>query len=204
MGMKLKNNGNISFHTMIKCVDKDGLVAFEDGFSIHADAIIHCTGYKYHLPFLETNGIVTVDDNRVGPIYKHVFPPALAPWLSFIGLPYKDAVFHVSELQSKWVAKVLSGKVHLPTEEEMTESVKDYYKLMEENGLPKRYTHSLRPFQVDYKYWLVEQIGMPPLVDWSENMFAECFKNFLENNEKSRDEWDDVYWDAIIQSASAS
>jgi len=32
---------------------------------------------------------VTVDDNRVGPLYKHVFPPALAPWLSFVGLPWK-------------------------------------------------------------------------------------------------------------------
>lgn len=45
--------------------------------------------YKYHFPFLETNGIVTVDDNRVGPLYKHVFPPALAPSLSFVGLPWK-------------------------------------------------------------------------------------------------------------------
>lgn len=45
--------------------------------------------YKYEFPFLETNGEVTVDDNRVGPLYKHVFPPALAPWLSFVGLPWK-------------------------------------------------------------------------------------------------------------------
>ena len=43
--------------------------------------------YKYHLPFLDTNGIVTVEDNCVGPLYKHTFPPALAPWLSFVGLP---------------------------------------------------------------------------------------------------------------------
>ena len=45
--------------------------------------------YKYHFPFLETNGVVTVDDNRVGPLYKHVFPPTLAPWLSFVGLTYQ-------------------------------------------------------------------------------------------------------------------
>lgn len=54
------------------------------------------------------------------------------------------------ELQSKWVARVLSGKILLPTEEEMMESVKDFYQFMKENGLPKRYTHSLRPFQVFY------------------------------------------------------
>lgn len=50
---------------------------------------LHFDRYKYHFPFLETNGIVTIEDNRVGPLYKHVFPPALAPWLSFIGIPEK-------------------------------------------------------------------------------------------------------------------
>ena len=47
------------------------------------------SSYKYHFPFLNTNGIVTVDDNRVGPLYQHIFPPVLAPWLSFVGLPWK-------------------------------------------------------------------------------------------------------------------
>nr|XP_027070953.1 flavin-containing monooxygenase FMO GS-OX-like 6 [Coffea arabica] len=28
-----------------------------------------------------------VDENRVGPLYKHVFPPQLAPTLSFVGIP---------------------------------------------------------------------------------------------------------------------
>ncbi|KHN37641.1 Flavin-containing monooxygenase FMO GS-OX-like 2 [Glycine soja] len=188
----------------VKCVFEDGLVAFEDGFSVYADAIIHCTGYKYHFPFLETNGLVTVDDNRVGPLYKHVFPPALSPWLSFIGLTFKNSVYQIIELQCKWVAKVLSGKVLLPTEKEMMESVKEYYQLMEENGLPKRYTHSLYPLQADYKHWLVAEIGLPPLEEWKENMLKQCFKNFVEMNEKYRDEWDDTYWDAIIHGAPAS
>ncbi|XP_057458536.1 flavin-containing monooxygenase FMO GS-OX5-like isoform X1 [Lotus japonicus] len=202
-GMKLKNCGNIWFHDMIKCVCEDGLVAFEDGFSVYADSIIHCTGYKYHHPFLETNGVVTIEDNRVGPLYKHVFPPALAPSLSFIGLTFKEAIFHVKELQSKWVARILSGKVLLPTEEEMMEDIRNFYQFMEENGLPKRYTHALRPFQVDYKDWLVAQIGLPPLEDWMEQMYSECFKNLVEMKENYRDEWDDNQWDAIIQTQSA-
>jgi hypothetical protein len=60
----------------------------------------------------------------------------------------QEATFNVVELQAKWVAKVLSGKILLPTEEEMMESVKEFYQFMEENGFPKRHTHSLRPFQV--------------------------------------------------------
>lgn len=203
-GRKLENVRNICFHTLIKCVYEDGLVAFEDGFSIYADAIIHCTGYKYHIPFLETNGTVTIEDNRVGPLYKHVFPPSLAPCLSFIGLTFKEITFSVIELQAKWIARVLSGKVLLPDEEEMMASIKDFYQSMEENGLSKRQTHSLRPLQGDYKHWLVEQIGLPPLEDWRDNMLMECLKNSIEMNEMFRDEWDDNYWDAIIQSGSAS
>ncbi|KAK4557932.1 hypothetical protein RGQ29_007605 [Quercus rubra] len=94
-----------------RSVRKDGTVFFQDGSFVHADIILHCTGYKYHFPFLETNGIVNVDDNRVGPLYKHVFPPALAPCLSFVGLPWKVVPFPMFELQSKWIAGVLSKPI---------------------------------------------------------------------------------------------
>lgn len=59
-------------------------------------------------------------------------------------------------------------------------------------------------WQVDYKHWLVAQIGLPPLEDWRENMYRVCFKNLVEMKEAYRDEWDDNYWDAIIQSESPS
>ncbi|WZZ13015.1 hypothetical protein YC2023_106104 [Brassica napus] len=70
----------------------------------------------YHFPFLETNGSVTVavDDNRVGPLYKHIFSPASAPSLSFIGITWKVLLFHLFELQSKWIAGVLSVRITLP------------------------------------------------------------------------------------------
>ena len=48
-------------------------MVFQNGKTISAHVIMHCTGYKYHFPFLETNGIISVDDNRVGPLYKHIF-----------------------------------------------------------------------------------------------------------------------------------
>ncbi|KAM3734898.1 hypothetical protein ACB098_10G048500 [Castanea mollissima] len=80
---------NMWLHPMIKDVCEDGSVNFLDGSIVIANIILHCTGYEYHFPFLETNGIVTVDDNRVGPLYNHIFPPALAPRLSFVGLLWK-------------------------------------------------------------------------------------------------------------------
>ncbi|MED6199286.1 hypothetical protein PIB30_074539 [Stylosanthes scabra] len=86
---KLPGHDNMWLHSMIDSVHEDGRVVFRDGDAVGADIIVHCTGYKYDFSFLETNGEVSVDDNRVGPLYKHVFPPALAPWLSFVGLPWK-------------------------------------------------------------------------------------------------------------------
>ncbi|KAG4173741.1 hypothetical protein ERO13_A11G079100v2 [Gossypium hirsutum] len=131
------------FENKIECARKDGKVVFQDGSIVDPDVIIHCTGYKFHFPFLRSNGTVTVDDNRVGPLYKHVFPPSLAPWLSFVALPYKAVPYIVMELQGKWVAKVLSGKVKLPTQAEMADSVEVLYRLMEKSGRPKHLTHTL-------------------------------------------------------------
>lgn len=54
----------------------------------HFDEFFSMFRYKYYFPFLDTKGEVIIEDNRVGPLYKHVFPPALSPGLSFIGLPW--------------------------------------------------------------------------------------------------------------------
>ncbi|CAK7339396.1 unnamed protein product [Dovyalis caffra] len=122
---------------------EDGTVVFKDGCTVLADIILYCTGYKYHFPFLKTNGIVTVDDNRVGPLYKHVFPPFLAPWLSFVGIPSKTLSFPTFEAQSKWIAGVLSGRILLPSQEEMMEDVSAFYSTLEASHIPKHHTHDL-------------------------------------------------------------
>ncbi|GMN40781.1 hypothetical protein TIFTF001_010006 [Ficus carica] len=96
------------------------------------------TGYKFHFPILDTNGIVTVHENRVGPLYKHVFPPALAPRLSFVGLPKgKHQICfdrHQPEFQSKWMAGILSDRIQLPSEEDMTEDINAFYSTLEVYG----------------------------------------------------------------------
>lgn len=152
---------------------------------------MHCTGYKFHFPFLQTNGIVTVDDNRVGPLYKHVFPPLLAPCLSFVGLPWKVVPFPLVELQSKWVAAVLSGRVVLPTPKEMMEDVEAFYADMELAGLPKRYTHNIGKHQFEYDNWLANQCGYPAVEEWRELMYRATSKNRVERPESYRDEWND-------------
>ncbi|KAI3468908.1 hypothetical protein Pfo_025571 [Paulownia fortunei] len=188
---KLPGHDNIWLHSMINSVHKDGTVAFQDGNEIYADVILHCTGYKYHFPFLETNSIVTVEDNRVGPLYKHIFPPALAPWLSFVGLPWKVVPFPLLEFQSKWIAGVLSGRIPLQSTEEMMAGIDAFYSSLEASGIPKRYTHKMGDSQFEYDDWLAAKSGSPPTEEWRKQMYFVTGERKRSTPETYRDYWED-------------
>jgi NAD(P)-dependent dehydrogenase (short-subunit alcohol dehydrogenase family) len=69
----------------------DGSASLADGSRIPGvDVVMYCTGYEYDFPFLCLDDVgISVEGGRVGPLYQHVFPPAAAPTLSFVGLPFK-------------------------------------------------------------------------------------------------------------------
>ncbi|KAM7257292.1 hypothetical protein ACFE04_013033 [Oxalis oulophora] len=181
---------NMWHHSMIDSAHEDGTVVFRNGKAVLTDIILHCTGYKYHFPFLETNGIVTVDDNRVGQLYKHIFPPALAPWLSFVGLPWKVVPFPQYEYQSKWIAGVLSGRILLPSGEEMMEDIKNFYSQLEVSGIAKRFTHQMGETQFDYNDWLAAQCGILKCEEWRKEMYFVAGRNKCDRPETYRDDWD--------------
>ncbi|XP_027080574.2 flavin-containing monooxygenase FMO GS-OX-like 5 [Coffea arabica] len=139
--------------------------------------------YKYHFPFLEINGIVAVDDNRVGPLYKHIFPPALAPWLSFVGLPWK----------SKWIAGTLCGRLSLPSPKEMMADIQAFYSSMEASGTPKRYTHNMAGYQFEYDDWLAAQCGCLRTEEWRKQMYVETSMRKRSQPETYRDQWEDEH-----------
>uniref|UniRef100_A0A0D9XM93 Flavin-containing monooxygenase n=1 Tax=Leersia perrieri TaxID=77586 RepID=A0A0D9XM93_9ORYZ len=182
---------NMWLHSMIDRAQEDGSVVFQDGSSTKADIIMHCTGYLYDFPFLGEDSTITIDDNCVDPLYKHVFPLEVAPHLSFIGLPWKVIPFPLFELQSKWVARVLSGRVKLPSRDEMMEDAKAVYSKLEACGWPKRYAHNFSGYQFEYDDWLAEQCGHPPIEQWRKMMYAANKENKAARPESYRDEWDD-------------
>jgi hypothetical protein len=47
------------------------------------------------------------------------------------------------ELQSKWIAGVLSNRIALPSAEEMAEDIEAFYSSLEASGIPKSYTHNM-------------------------------------------------------------
>ncbi|KAK3041074.1 hypothetical protein RJ639_026871 [Escallonia herrerae] len=184
---------NMWRHSMIVSAHEDGNIVFQDGNAVCADIILHCTGYKYHFPFLDTNGNVTVDDNRVGPLCKHIFPPSLAPWLSFVGLPWKVVPFPLLEFQGKWIAGILSGRISLPSREEMMKDVNAFYSSLEASGVPKRYTHNMSDYQFAYNDWLANELGCSPSEEWRKQMFSATSKNRAARPETYHDEWEDTH-----------
>ncbi|KAL1809267.1 hypothetical protein ACET3Z_026257 [Daucus carota] len=191
---KLVNLSNVRQHAEIDYVDESGRVAFVDGSSVCADIIFHCTGYKFSFPFLRTNGIVTVDDNRVGPLYKHVFSPEIGSRLSFVGIPCNITLFPMMELQSKWISCVLSSKVVLPSKEAMLADTNEHYRSLEERGIPKHSTHSLATTGFQYLDCLASQVKVQPVEERLKNIYKQLVSVFFSSEGDQFREWDVDSW----------
>ncbi len=99
-------------------------VRFADGSVIEADALVCCTGYTLRFPLLPED-LVEVKQNRVD-LYKHVFHPDL-PTLTFVGLcTVAGSHLPVAEMRGRWVARVLAGRLPLPSQEEMHAAIERY------------------------------------------------------------------------------
>ncbi|PRQ18134.1 putative transcription factor/ chromatin remodeling BED-type(Zn) family [Rosa chinensis] len=184
---------NMRLHSMIKSVHEDGSVVFADGSVVVADTILHCTGYKYHFPFLETNGIVTVDgdDNRWAAV-QACLPTCLCTFAFFCWATMEETVpFPNFELQSKWIAGVLSNRIALPSKGKMMEDVKAFYSSLEASGKPKRHTHDISDSRGDYADWLAAQCRCPVFEEWRKQMMLTIAKNYLVRPKTYQDEWDD-------------
>lgn len=93
-------------------------VRFEDGSTFDPDVVIFCTGFETRMPFLP-------EALEKAPRFLHTFNPAVGPSLGFIGFlrPTFGAIPPLAELQARWFALVLSGKVTLPPAAQMYESI---------------------------------------------------------------------------------
>ncbi|CAL8465411.1 g4947 [Coccomyxa elongata] len=133
---------NLQRVPLLTSLGSDSSAEFSDGLvTENVDAVVYCTGYKYKYPFLEGTGLISTDDNRVKPLYRHIFVPSVAPTLAFIGLLWKALRNFQFELQARWVAQVLSGRVALPSREEMEADTEAFYKLLKRHDVPVRHTH---------------------------------------------------------------
>ncbi|GMH40638.1 hypothetical protein BSKO_08542 [Bryopsis sp. KO-2023] len=186
--------GNIVKRSGIKKLGKNGEVWFQNGeYLDKVDAIMYCTGYEHFLPFLSKSGLVSTEGNRVAPLYQHIFEPSVAPSLSFIGVPKYVVPFPLFEYQSKYVARILSGRRQLPSREEMDLELKKFFKALEEEGRHPSTTHNMWMEQFAYVDWMQAQCGQDVAVypKWRSDMFEANIRVKKSHPETYRDAFDD-------------
>ncbi len=87
---------------------------FADGSSKHIDAIILCTGYKHHFPFLPES-LRLKTSNRLWPLnlYKGVFWEP-NPKLIYLGMQDQWYSFNMFDAQAWYARDVILGRIALP------------------------------------------------------------------------------------------
>lgn len=92
---------------------------FKDGTSKEVDAIILCTGYQHHFPFL-SNEMTLTTHNRMYPegLYKGIVSLA-NPKLIFLGMQDQYYTFNMFDAQAWYARDLMLGRITLPSDEAM-------------------------------------------------------------------------------------
>ncbi|WP_297767926.1 NAD(P)/FAD-dependent oxidoreductase [uncultured Roseovarius sp.] len=87
---------------------------FKDGTTKDVDAVILCTGYKHHFPFLPDDlRLKTANRLATADLYKGVvYVPE--PDLFYIGMQDQWFTFNMFDAQAWWVRDVIMGRIALP------------------------------------------------------------------------------------------
>ena len=92
---------------------------FKDGTSKKVDAIILCTGYKHHFPFLPDDlRLKTANRLAAADLYKGVVWNK-NPKMFYIGMQDQWYTFNMFDAQAWWVRDQIMGKIALPDQAAM-------------------------------------------------------------------------------------
>ena len=130
---------------------------FIDGSSKHIDAIILCTGYKHHFPFLPED-LRLKTNNRLWPLnlYKGVFWEQ-NPKLIYLGMQDQWYSFNMFDAQAWYARDVILGRIALPGLESM--HAEDLAWRQEEETLET--AQQMFEFQGEYIRQLIEATDYP-------------------------------------------
>lgn len=110
-----------NFHTVPLLTKVKGKTAhFKDGSTRDVDAIILCTGYLHHFPFLPDE-LRLKTDNRLWPLglYKGIFWED-NPKLMYLGMQDQFYTFNMFDAQAWYARDYILGRISLPPKDEMT------------------------------------------------------------------------------------
>jgi trimethylamine monooxygenase len=145
-------------------------VTFKDGTSEDFDAIVLCTGYLHHFPFLE-DSLRLKTRNRLYPpnLYKGVFWWG-NPKLMYIGMQDQYYTFNMFDAQAWYARDVILGRITLPSLTEQAADMVKWITMEEQLANP----FEAIDFQTEYTRDLLSATDYPPLdVDMCARLFKE-------------------------------
>lgn len=130
---------------------------FKDGTSCHVDAIILCTGYRHHFPFLP-DSLRLKTENRLWPLnlYKGIFWEP-NPKLMYLGMQDQYYTFNMFDAQAWYARDVILNRISIPSQTEMKVDSTKWRTREESLQNPKEQVI----FQGDYVKELLEKTDYP-------------------------------------------
>ncbi|WP_281968608.1 NAD(P)-binding domain-containing protein [Roseovarius nanhaiticus] len=157
----------------------DGNTAyFKDGTSKDVDAILLCTGYQHHFPFMADNlRLRTANRLATSDLYKGV-AWVHDPDLFYLGMQDQWFTFNMFDAQAWWVRDAIMGKIKIPGKAEMEADVAD--RIAREDAGEDDY--QAIQYQADYIKELIAETDYPSFnVDGACEAFFEWKKHKKED-----------------------
>ena len=150
---------------------------FKDGTSKEVDAIIICTGYQHHFPFLPDE-LRLKTNNRLWPLglYKGVVWEK-NPKLLYLGMQDQYYTFNMFDAQAWFARDLMFGKVNLPTVEEMQADSQAYRE--------KEESTTSAAEDIDFQCgYIRDLLGHTDYPDFKPEIMAEQFKEWKHHKEE--------------------
>ncbi|KAI6179673.1 Flavin-containing monooxygenase [Aphelenchoides besseyi] len=145
------------------------------------DAVVFCTGYKYEVPFCQSDLLEVKSDNwYVSPLYEHCIHVRYPTSLFVIGKCWFLIPFVCFDQQVKYALALADGSSPVPSQEELESFEENRLKELKLNGDPIGYFHRLGPDQWKYFDHLAKLANQPPL----KPVIRKIFDNVHEQRTK--------------------
>jgi trimethylamine monooxygenase len=153
------------------------MVYFKDGSSKAFDAIILCTGYRHHFPFLPDDlRLKTANVLATADLYKGVvFNPN--PKVFYLGMQDQWYTFNMFDAQAWYVRDIILGRIALPDAKTMATDVESRIAAEAKNETD----NDCIAYQGDYVKELIAETDYPSFdVDAANNAFFQWKKHKKE------------------------
>lgn len=156
-------------------------VHFKDGSFERISTVLYCTGYEFSFPFLSIDSNLSSYDNYIQPLYKHCIN-INRPSLAIIGLIFLNCPFQTFDLQLRFCLKFMTGKLVLPSREEMLADTTRDMNERWSRGWSYRKAHAFgEGLQEIYYADLATSANVEPIKPYVTKMYNENRRNMLKD-----------------------